>query len=663
MSTAQHAFSARAMMAATSFSQKALRAKRATASTTTIQTTKRSLSIKSAIAEPETATGTAKKPRDDLRNIAIIAHVDHGKTTLVDSMLKQSSVFRDNEKVEERIMDSNDLERERGITILSKNTSVDYKGTKLNIVDTPGHADFGGEVERVLNMVDGVLLLVDAQEGPMPQTRFVLKKALELGLKVLVVVNKVDRDGARPDWVVDTTFDLFCSLGADDECCDFPVVYASGFQGIAGDDYTDMSTTLEPLFEAILREVPPPKVDMEAPLQMMVTNLDYDDFKGRIALGRVNQGTISKNQQIKIGVPDEPTRNGKINELFVYRNFAKSSIEEVGAGDICAIAGLPDVMIGETIFVDGSEPLKRLSVEEPTVRMSLSVNMSPFAGKEGKFVTSRNIKDRLDRELERNLALKVEPGETADTFVVCGRGALHITILIETMRREGFEFCIGPPEVIYQEIDGRKCEPFEEAQIEVGEEYTGSCVDLLSQRKGQMLDLVTNDKGQTTLKYSIPTRGLLGLRNAILTATRGTAVLNTNFEAYKEWAGEIQQRDNGSLVAFETGAATSYAMFSAQERGILFIKPQTEVYEGMVVGIHQRAGDLKVNVAKKKAATNVRSNKDATVVLNEPKTLSLDDCVEYIGPDELVEITPLNIRIMKNPKMGKRADRSKKGGN
>ena len=377
----------------------------------------------------------------------------------------------------------------------------------------------------------------------------------------------------------------------------------------------------------------------------------------------VNQGTISKSQQIKIGVPDEPTRNGKINELFVYRNFAKSSIEEVGAGDICAIAGLPDVMIGETIFVDGSEPLTRLSVEEPTVRMSLSVNMSPFAGKEGKFVTSRNIKDRLDRELERNLALKVEPGETADTFVVCGRGALHITILIETMRREGFEFCIGPPEVIYQEIDGRKCEPFEEAQIEVGEEYTGSCVDLLSQRKGQMLDLVTNDKGQTTLKYSIPTRGLLGLRNAILTATRGTAVLNTNFEAYKEWAGEIQQRDNGSLVAFETGAATSYAMFSAQERGILFIKPQTEVYEGMVVGIHQRAGDLKVNVAKKKAATNVRSNKDATVVLNEPKTLSLDDCVEYIGPDELVEITPLNIRIMKNPKMGKRADRSKKGGN
>ena len=615
-----------------------------------------------AVAEPEAAAGTGKKARDDLRNIAIIAHVDHGKTTLVDSMLKQSSVFRDNEKVEERIMDSNDLERERGITILSKNTSVDYKGTKLNIVDTPGHADFGGEVERVLNMVDGVLLLVDAQEGPMPQTRFVLRKALELGLKVLVVVNKIDRDGARPDWVIDTTFDLFCSLGADDESCDFPVVYASGFQGIAGDDYIDMSDTLEPLFEAILREVPPPKVDTEAPLQMMVTNLDYDDFKGRIALGRVNQGTISKNQQVTIGTPDEPTRNGKINELFVYRNFAKSSIEKVGAGDICAIAGLPDVMIGETIFVDGAEPLPKLSVEEPTVRMSMSVNMSPFAGKEGKFVTSRNIKDRLDRELERNLALKVEPGETADTFVICGRGALHITILIETMRREGFEFCIGPPEVIYQEIDGRKCEPFEEAQIEVGEEYTGSCVDLLSQRKGQMLDLVTNDKGQTTLKYLIPTRGLLGLRNAILTATRGTAVLNTNFDSYKEWAGEIQQRDNGSLIAHETGAATSYAMFSAQERGILFIKPQTEVYEGMVVGIHQRTGDLKVNVAKKKAATNVRSNKDATVVLNEPKNMSLDDCVEYIGPDELVEITPLNIRIMKNPKMGKRADRSKKGG-
>ena len=522
MSSSAHAvsFSARALMTTTAATQTpsfqktpALRKTRVATRTArrALKTTRRK-TIQSAIAEPEAAVaepeaaaGTGKKARDDLRNIAIIAHVDHGKTTLVDSMLKQSSVFRDNEKVEERIMDSNDLERERGITILSKNTSVDYKGTKLNIVDTPGHADFGGEVERVLNMVDGVLLLVDAQEGPMPQTRFVLRKALELGLKVLVVVNKIDRDGARPDWVIDTTFDLFCSLGADDESCDFPVVYASGFQGIAGDDYTDMSDTLEPLFEAILREVPPPKVDTEAPLQMMVTNLDYDDFKGRIALGRVNQGTISKNQQVTIGTPDEPTRNGKINELFVYRNFAKSSIEKVGAGDICAIAGLPDVMIGETIFVDGAEPLPKLSVEEPTVRMSMSVNMSPFAGKEGKFVTSRNIKDRLDRELERNLALKVEPGETADTFVICGRGALHITILIETMRREGFEFCIGPPEVIYQEIDGRKCEPFEEAQIEVGEEYTGSCVDLLSQRKGQMLDLVTNDKGQTTLKYLIPT--------------------------------------------------------------------------------------------------------------------------------------------------------------
>ena len=625
--------------------------------------------LRAAIAEPPAAEagtttggGEGLSFCEDLRNVAIIAHVDHGKTTLVDAMLQQSKVFRDNERVEERIMDNNDLERERGITILSKNTSVDYKGTKLNIVDTPGHADFGGEVERVLNMVDGVLLLVDAQEGPMPQTRFVLKKALALGLKVLVVVNKIDREGARPDWVIDTTFDLFCSLGADDECCDFPIVYCSGFQGIAGDDYNDMSDTLEPLFEAILREVPAPKVNVDAPLQMLVTNLDYDDFKGRIALGRVNKGTISKNQQVKIGIPDEPTRNGKINELFVYRNFAKSSIEEVGAGDICAIAGLLDVMIGETIFVDGAEPLPTIEVEEPTVRMCMSVNSSPFAGQEGKFVTSRNIKERLDLELEKNLALRVEPGETADSFIICGRGALHITILVETMRREGYEFCIGPPEVIMQEIDGKKCEPFEEVVIEVGEEYTGSCVDLLSQRKGQMLDLVTDDKEQTTMKYSIPTRGLLGLRNAILTATRGTAVLNTNFDSYKEWAGEIQQRDNGSLVAHETGTATSYAMFSAQDRGVIFIKPQTEVYTGMVVGIHQRQGDLKVNVAKKKAATNVRSNKDATVVLNEPKKMSLDDCVEYIGPDELVEVTPVSVRIMKNPKMGKRADRSKKGG-
>ena len=604
-----------------------------------------------AVAEPATTTTGNEVKRDDVRNVAIIAHVDHGKTTLVDSMLAQSKVFRENEKVETRVMDSNDLERERGITILSKNTAVTYKDTKVNIIDTPGHADFGGEVERVLNMVDGVLLLVDAIEGPMPQTRFVLKKALELEKKVVVVVNKIDREGARPDWVVDTTFDLFCSLGATDEQCEFPVVYASGFQGIAGLEPDDMSDTLEPLFDLIVNEVPEPVVDTSAPLQMLVTNLDYDEFKGRIALGRVNAGTISTAQTISLGVPDGGSRNGKINEVFVYKNFKKEIVESVGAGDICAIAGLPDVMIGETIMAGGAVPLPTITVEEPTVRMTFSVNASPFAGKEGKFVTSRNIKDRLDRELERNLALKVEPGDTADSFIVCGRGALHITILIENMRREGFEFCIGPPQVIMREEDGKKLEPFEEAVVEVGEEYNGSVVELLANRKGEMLDLFTNDKGMTTIKYKVPTRGLLGVRNAILTATRGTAVLNTIFDGYYPYAGEIPTRENGSLIAFETGQSTSYALFSAQERGQMFIKPGVEVYEGMVVGIHQRAGDLKVNVAKRKAATNVRSNKDATVVLNEPKTLSLDDCVEYIGPDELVEVTPESVRILKNAKM------------
>ena len=594
-------------------------------------------------------------PREEIRNIAIIAHVDHGKTTLVDSMLAQSKVFRDNEKVEERIMDSNDLERERGITILSKNTAVTYKDKKINIIDTPGHADFGGEVERVLNMVDGVLLLVDSVEGPMPQTRFVLKKALEIGLKVVVVVNKIDRDGARPDYVVDNTFDLFCNLGATDEQCEFPVVYASGFKGIAGMEPDQLADNLEPLFDMICNDVPAPIADVNAPLQMLVTNLDYDEFKGRIALGRVRAGTIKKAQQVKIGVPGKDARAGKINEVFIYNNFVRSPIDSVGAGDICAIAGLEDVMIGETIMVEGASPLPTIEVEEPTVRMSMNVNTSPFAGQEGKFVTSRNIKARLDQELERNLALKVEPGDTADSFILCGRGALHITILIETMRREGYEFTIGPPEVITKtDESGAKVEPYEEAYVEVPEEYTGSCVELLSNRKGEMLDLVTDDKGQTKMKYKVPTRGLLGLRNAVLTATRGTAVLNTNFDSYGPWAGEIAMRDNGSLIAHETGQVTSYAVQSAQDRGILIVKPGTEVYEGQVVGIHQRSGDLKVNVCKKKAATNVRSNKDATVVLNEAKDMSLDDCVEYIAQDELVEVTPLNIRICKNPKMKKR---------
>jgi GTP-binding protein len=562
-------------------------------------------------------------------------------------------VFRDNQVTEERIMDSNDLERERGITILAKNTAIRYKDKKINIIDTPGHADFGGEVERVLNMVDGVLLVVDSVEGPMPQTRFVLKKALAQGLKVVVVINKIDRPQARPEYVLDKTFDLFCDLCATDEQCEFPVVYASGVNGISGDDYKTMAADMGPLFETIVREVPPPCVDRKGPLVMMVTSLDYDEHKGRIALGRVNSGSLVKGQNIRIGTPEEAARKAQVNELFVFDNFQRTTVDSVEAGDICAMSGLSDVRIGETIMaVDGGEPLPSIKVEEPTVRMTFAVNTSPFAGQEGKFVTSRNLRDRLARELERNLALRVEDGETSDMFIVSGRGALHITILIETMRREGFEFCIGPPTVIMKEgPNGEKQEPYEIVTVEVADQYSGACVDMLSQRRGQMLEMgPASTSGSTLLKFRAPTRGLIGVRNAMLTATRGTAVLNTLFDSYDSTAGDIPTRDRGSLVAHETGKVTTYALLSVQERGVLFVKPGVEAYENMIVGIHQRPGDLKVNVAKQKAATNVRSNKDATVVLDEPKDMSLDDCVEYIAEDELVEVTPINVRMLKNPR-------------
>eukprot|EP00242_Pyramimonas_sp_CCMP2087_P004908 CAMPEP_0198214964 /NCGR_PEP_ID=MMETSP1445-20131203/45859_1 /TAXON_ID=36898 /ORGANISM="Pyramimonas sp., Strain CCMP2087" /LENGTH=686 /DNA_ID=CAMNT_0043890429 /DNA_START=105 /DNA_END=2165 /DNA_ORIENTATION=- len=618
----------------------------------------RALNTVAALATDESEVVVVKlAERTDIRNVAIIAHVDHGKTTLVDSMLAQSKIFRENEKVQERVMDSNDLERERGITILAKNTAVRYKGNKINIIDTPGHADFGGEVERILNMVDGVLLLVDAVEGPMPQTRFVLKKALGLGKKVVVVVNKIDRPGSRPDWVLDATFDLFVELGATDEQCEFPVVYASGLAGTAGPEPTEMQDNLEPLFDVIMSAVPGPEANTDAPLQMLVTNLDFDEHKGRIALGRITAGKVTEKMSVLIGIPGEAARTARVGEVFVYDNFVRTNVESVEAGDICAFSGIGDVKIGDTIMTTGSAPLPTIKVEEPTVRMTFSVNTSPFAGKEGKYVTSRNIRDRLMKELERNLALRVEDGETSDMFVVSGRGALHITILIENMRREGFEFTIGPPSVITKkdEATGNTLEPWEYATVEVSEEYTGSVVDLLSSRKGQMLDMnMCDSAGQCTVKYRMPTRGLIGLRNSILTATRGTGILNTIFAEYGEWAGDMFSRDNGSLVAFETGSVTAYSLFSAQERGQMFVKPGIEVYENQVVGIHQRPGDLKVNIVKRKAATNVRSNKDATVVLNEPKTLSLDDCVEYIAQDELVEVTPTSVRILKNPKMQKK---------
>merc|ERR1719460_174841 len=568
-------------------------------------------------------------------------------------MLAQSNVFRENQEVAERVMDSMDLERERGITITSKSLSVTYKGNKINIIDTPGHADFGGEVERVLRMTDGVLLLVDSVEGPMPQTRFVLKKALELGIKVLVVVNKIDRPAARPDYVIDNTFELFCDLGAPDELCDFPVVYASGVNGVAGLEPDALADDLTPLFETILEEVPPPSVVLDGPLQMLVTNIDFDAHKGRIAIGRVNAGTMKKGEYAVVK-PGADKRNGKVAEVFTFSNFQREVVDEVEAGDICAFVGMPNIAIGETVACKSCpKPLAKIEVEKPTVRMKFLVNTSPFAGREGEFINGRDIKNRLERELERNLALSVEPGQSADEFVVCGRGTLHITILIETMRREGFEFQIGPPSVILKEGEnGEKQEPFEIAVVETPEEYTGACVDLLGNRCGQMLDMSTSDLngGTTTIKYRLPTRGLLGLRNQMLTATRGNAVLNTIFDGYDAWSGEIKTREQGSLVAFATGQSTQYALKDVQERGQLFIAPGVAIYEGQVIGIHQRSGDLPVNAAKAKKATNVRSNAEIKVQVAAPKDMSLDDCIEYITADELVEVTPQSIRMRKNPK-------------
>jgi len=608
-------------------------------------------------AEEKTRSGEEAGGNGDLRNIAIIAHVDHGKTTLVDSMLKQSKVFRDNQTVETRIMDSNDLERERGITILSKNTAIRYKGKKINIIDTPGHADFGGEVERVLNMADGVLLLVDSVEGPMPQTRFVLRKALSLDKKVVVVVNKIDRPAARPDYVIDAVFDLFCELDATDEQCDFPVVYASGMSGIAGNEPDQLSEDLEPLFDAILREVNPPNVDRNGPTRMQVCALDYDEHKGRIAIGRVDRGSIKKGDNVALCLPDEESRKGKVTELFVYDNFTRVPTEEVHAGDICCLTGISDVSIGDTLCDPSvQEPLPTIAVEEPTVTMTFAVNTSPFAGQEGKFVTSRNLKERLERELERNLALKVAPGEGAESFEVSGRGSLHLGILMENMRREGYEFAVGPPKVITKRSEeGTVLEPFEEAVIEVPEEHVGAVTSLMGSRKAQMLDMSGGSEGLTRVKYTLPTRGLLGLRNAMLTATKGTAVLNTLLVGYEPWVGDIDTRENGSLVCFETGQVTAYAVESTQQRGRMFVSPGAQVYEGQVVGIHQRAGDLKVNVCKKKALTNMRAaGKDNTVVLSEPIPVTLDYALEYVADDELVEITPENIRMRKNPAIKKR---------
>ena len=587
--------------------------------------------------------------RTDIRNIAIIAHVDHGKTTLVDAMLRQSRIFRENQQVAERVLDSNDLERERGITIMSKNTAVSYKGVKLNIVDTPGHADFGGEVERVMNMVDGVLLLVDAVDGPMPQTRFVLRKALQAGHQAIVVVNKIDRPNARPNHVVNETFDLFVDLGATDEQAEFATIYTNALTGQAGRSPLKLYDTLEPLFDAILDRIPPPDGDAGQPAQLLVTNTVHDAYKGKLLIGRLQRGTLRRGQAVARIARDGALTPAKIGQLFVFSGLERREVDEVAAGDIIAIAGIGDAGIGETI-ADAAQPeaLPTIAVEEPTVRMTFSVNTSPFAGREGVHVTSRKLRDRLYAELERDVALRVADTDSPESLVVSGRGELHLTILIETMRREGYEFQVSRPEVIFKEIDGKKYEPIEQVEIEVAEPYQGTVIELMGQRRGQMRDMSFRDDGTVHMVFHVPTRGLLGFRQSFLTATRGEGIVNALFIGYEPLQGEIATRANGSLIASESGTATTFGLHGAQERGQLFITPGTEVYEGMIVGQHIRDRDLEVNVCRKKHLTNMRnSTAEEALRLEPPRVLSLDDAIEYIGDDELVEVTPKSFRLRK----------------
>lgn len=587
--------------------------------------------------------------RTDLRNVAIIAHVDHGKTTLVDQLLRQSGVFRENEAVVERVMDSNDLERERGITILSKNTAVMYNGTKINIVDTPGHADFGGEVERILMMVDGVLLLVDAFEGCMPQTRFVLKKALGLGKRPVVVVNKIDRPGARPEEVVDEVLDLFIELGADDDQLEFPVVYASGRDGYASNDVHVPGTDMKPLFEAILRYVPAPQGELDGPSQVLFSNIDYDDYLGRIGIGRVERGSIRTGQNVVLCCHDGTQKNVKISKLYQFEGLKRVEADSARLGDIIAVSGIADLSIGETACdPEHVEPLPFVKIDEPTVSMMFMVNNSPFAGKEGKFVTSRNLRDRLFKEVETNVAMRVEETDSADTFKVSGRGELHLSILIETMRRQNYEFQVSRPTVIYKEINGVKCEPIELLMIEVPDNYVGAVMEKLGSRKAEIVNMGTRETGVTHMEFKIPARGIMGYRSEFLTDTNGNGIMNHVFDGYEPYKGDIQQRAQGSLIAHETGTATGYGLFAAQERGRLFIGPGVEVYEGMVVGASPKAEDITVNVCKKKHITNTRAaGSDDALKLTPPTILSLEQSLEFIAEDELVEVTPKSIRMRK----------------
>ena len=586
--------------------------------------------------------------KDNIRNIAIIAHVDHGKTTMVDCMLQQAGVFRENQQVQERVLDSNDLEKERGITILSKNISINYKGCKINVIDTPGHADFGGEVERVLGMVDGALLIVDAAEGPKPQTSFVLSKALELGIKIIVVFNKIDKPAADPDMALDKVFDLFTELTDREDLIDFPYLYASSLNGFAIKDLNDERKDVTPLLDAILEYIKPPVGDAEKPLQFQATTLDYNEYVGRIVAGRIVNGKISSQEQVALCKADGSIERGKIAKLYEFKDLGREETDSAEAGDIVAIAGFTDIQIGETICdINNPEPLPMIHVDEPTLQMNFSVNDSPLAGTEGKFVTSRQLRKRLYNELEKNVSLKVEDTDSTDVFKVSGRGELHLGILIETMRREGYEFQISKPEVIIKEINGEQCEPFENLIVDVPDEAAGSCIDRLSGRKATMLEMKSSN-GRTKLRFSIPARGLIGFRNEFMRMTRGEGIMCHTFDEYKPFAGEIPKQRSGSILAFETGEAIPYALAQYEDRGVFFITPKTKVYRGMIIGEGNKAQDIAVNICKTKKLTNMRSSTaDVMVTLQAPKTLSLEDCMEYIGDDELVEITPENIRMRK----------------
>ncbi len=592
------------------------------------------------------------KLREDIRNIAIIAHVDHGKTTLVDELLKQSHTLDDRKELQERAMDSNDLEKERGITILAKNTAVAYNGVRINIMDTPGHADFGGEVERIMKMVDGVVLVVDAYEGTMPQTRFVLKKALEQDLVPIVVVNKIDKPSARPAEVVDEVLELFIELGADDDQLDFPVVYASAINGTSSmsDDPADQEHTMAPLFDTIIDHIPAPVDNSDEPLQFQVSLLDYNDFVGRIGIGRVFRGTVKVGDQVTLSKLDGTTKNFRVTKLFGFFGLERREIDEAKAGDLIAVSGMEDIFVGETITpTDVVEPLPILHIDEPTLQMTFLVNNSPFAGREGKWVTSRKVEERLQAELQTDVSLRVDPTDSPDKWIVSGRGELHLSILIETMRREGYELQVSRPEVIVKEIDGKTCEPFERVQIDTPEEYMGAIIEALGQRKAEMADMVTTGNGQIRMVFSVPARGLIGFSTEFLSMTRGYGIMNHSFDDYQPVIdSNIGNRRNGALVALEAGQATTYGIMNLEDRGTIFVNPGTEVYGGMIIGEHNRENDLTVNITKAKQLTNIRSaTKDQTAVIKRPRILTLEESLEFMDDDEYCEVTPESVRLRK----------------